>query len=83
MLTIRKNGGASIVSLPKALLTVLGLSDGSRLSYTIEDQAIVLRPVHDELTVEQLFEHCEPDSCRLSADERAELHTYPVGNEVI
>ena len=82
MLTIRKNGGASVVSLPKALLSALGLSDGSRLSYAIEDQAIVLRPVKDELTVEQLFEHCEPDSCRMSEDERDELHTYPVGNEV-
>ncbi len=53
-ISIRKSGGASIVSLPKSILTTLGLAVGSKLDLRIDDGQIVLKPL-DEMTLEHIL----------------------------
>ena len=55
MLTIRKNGGASVVSLPRSVLKALGVDNGSQLSYTVHGNTLSLTPVEKEKTLEELF----------------------------
>ncbi|WP_257274338.1 AbrB/MazE/SpoVT family DNA-binding domain-containing protein, partial [Endozoicomonas sp. SESOKO4] len=55
-IAVRKSGGASIVSIPKAVLKTLGITVGSKLNLSIEDNKIVLSPVKEELTLEALLE---------------------------
>ena len=44
LIAIRQSGGANIVSLPKSIVQTLGLSVGSKLNLTLEDNRIVLTP---------------------------------------
>ncbi|MFT5392226.1 MAG: antitoxin ChpS, partial [Gammaproteobacteria bacterium] len=53
--SIRRSGGANIVSLPKSIVQALGLSVGSKLDLTLEDNRIVLTPSEDGLTLEHLL----------------------------
>ena len=83
MLTIRKTGGASAVTLPKSLLRSMNLDNGSKLTYTIENGAIVLRPVveQEKLTIEQLLDGVEDGEYCMSPEEREEFEVYPAGKE--
>jgi antitoxin MazE len=42
---IFKTGNSLVVSLPKEILTALGLSDGSEVSVELEDGKIVIAPM--------------------------------------
>lgn len=53
---VRQSGGASIVSIPKAILKQLGLKAGSTLEIAInEDNAIVMTPQTPVMTLESLI----------------------------
>ncbi len=52
--TLRKWGGAIAVSLPKKLLSLLGLKPGSELEVKVDGGKIVLSPARQRLTLAQL-----------------------------
>lgn len=50
-LTLSKWGNAQAVRLPKDMREQVGMADGSRVEATIEDGAIVLRPIHTDVRI--------------------------------
>ncbi len=78
MLTIRKTGGASAVTLPQSLLRSMGLNNGSKLSYSVENGAIVLRPVVEKVSLEQLLDGVKDGECY---DDSGEFNIQPEGKE--
>lgn len=82
MLTIRRNGGASVVSLPRAVLKALGVDNGSQLSYTVSGKTLTLTPVEPELTCEQLFQGVPDGAYVLPEEERAFLNDTSKGKEI-
>ena len=79
---IRQSGGANIVSLPKSIVQTLGLSVGSKLDLTIEDNRIVLTPSEDGLKLEQLLADSTKSDFNLSEEDREWVNAAPVGNEL-
>jgi len=81
-IAIRQSGGANIVSLPKSIVQTLGLSVGSKLDLTLEDNRIVLTPVEDGLTLSQLLEGSSKSDFVLTKEDREWLDASPVGKEL-
>lgn len=81
-IAIRQSGGANIVSLPKSIVQTLGLSVGSKLDLTLEDNRIVLTPVEDGLTLSQLLEGSSKSDFVLTEEDREWLDASPVGKEL-
>ncbi|MFZ9036107.1 MAG: AbrB/MazE/SpoVT family DNA-binding domain-containing protein [Francisellaceae bacterium] len=54
-LSLRQSGGANIISIPKKVLRMLDLHTGDKLDLQIKDNAIILTPVNEEPTLEQLI----------------------------
>ena len=52
--TLRNWGGAVAISLPKKLLSALGIGAGTEVEVNIKDGAIVLSPVRARFTLAQL-----------------------------
>ncbi len=80
-ISIRQSGGASIVSLPKAVLKTLGLSVGSRLELSIVDSAIVLKAAKVEETLEELLAASPKERFAITTEDRIWLHDASVGDE--
>jgi antitoxin component of MazEF toxin-antitoxin module len=70
------------VSLPKSIVQTLGLSVGSKLDLTLEDNRIVLTPSEDGLTLEQLLAGSTKSDFVLNDEDRAWVDAAPVGNEI-
>ena len=81
-LAIRKSGGANIVSLPKAILKVLGLHTGSKLELSIEDNRIILTPATRTLDLETLVAGSPKARLAVTDEDRDWLESAPVGREV-
>lgn len=83
MLTIRKNGGASVVSLPRAVLKALGVDNGSQLEYTISGSTLILKPLakDKELTCADLLGEIGDLEYYLPELDRGFLDDSPRGNE--
>jgi len=47
-ISVRQSGGANIVSIPKTIVQMLGLSVGSKLDITVEENRIILTPSSEE-----------------------------------
>ncbi|MDM3870039.1 AbrB/MazE/SpoVT family DNA-binding domain-containing protein [Porticoccus sp. W117] len=75
---VRQSGGANIVSIPKAIVKTLGLQVGSKLDLSIVDNRIVLTPIEDEQSLEELLAN-SPRECFQVTDEDREwidaIHT--------
>ncbi len=69
VLTIRKSGGASIVSLPKSALEMLGLSVGQAVEWSVKDHALILVPVQKE-TLASLLAGVTREVMKPTQDER-------------
>lgn len=81
-IVIRQSGGANIISIPRAIVKTLGLSVGSKLELSIEDNKIVLTPVREEVRLEDLLA-ASPRGCfRLTEEDREWLDAKPVGKEI-
>ena len=79
---VRQSGGANIVSIPKAIVKTLGLHVGSKLDLTLDDHRIVLTPIEEELTLEELLSG-SPKACFQVTDEDREwINATPSGKEV-
>lgn len=69
-ISIRRSGGASIVSLPKSILSTLGLDIGSKLDLSIDDGQIVLKPIEEELTLEDVLAGSPKERLQLLEEDR-------------
>ncbi len=80
-LAIRQSGGANIVSIPKAILKALGLHVGSTLDLSIEDSKIILTPVAELQTLEDLLKGSPQKKLHLTSEDREWLEEPSVGEE--
>ena len=78
---IRQSGGANIISIPKAIVKTLGLQTGSKFAISIEEQNIVLTPIEEELTLEELLANSPQESFALLDEDREWLDMKPSGKE--
>lgn len=81
-LAIRQSGGANIVSLPKAILKTLGLHVGSQLDLSIVDCKIVLTPIAEKQTLEDLLAGSSQEKLQFTNEDREWLDESTVGKEL-
>lgn len=81
-LAIRQSGGANIISIPKAILKILGLHVGSKLTLSVVDTNIVLTPVSEKMTLENLLEGTSKESLQLTDEDHEWLNAKSVGKEI-
>ena len=81
-IAVRQSGGASIISIPKAILKTLGLTVGSKLDLSLEDNKIILSPVNEELSLEELLASSPKQSFAVTEEDREWLDDKPVGKEL-
>lgn len=80
--SIRQSGGANIISIPKAIVQTLGLVVGSKLNLTIQENSIVLTPVKDSLSLEELLAGSPREAFSITQEDRYWIDEAPVGSEV-
>ena len=80
-LAIRQSGGANIVSIPKAILKSLGLHVGSKLDLTISGCKIILTPVMEKPTLEDLLAGSPQEKLLFTAEDREWINESSIGNE--
>ena len=80
--TVRQSGGAEIISIPKAIGSILGLHVGSKLELTIIDNKIVLTPTDGDLSLEGLLANSPKESFRVTDEDREWIDARPVGKEI-
>ena len=80
--TIRKSGGASIISIPKVILRTLALDAGASLDLSIEDNKIILTPIKESLTLEAILEGSPKSALRLTEEDQLWLNSQSVGKEI-
>lgn len=83
VLAIRRSGGTNIVSLPKAVLKSLGLHTGSSLELSLEDNRIVLTPIQDELSLDDVLAGSPKQKLNLTEEDKQWLNLdSAVGKEI-
>jgi len=81
--TMRRVGGSISLTIPPAILDMLGVREGSRVALDLLDGNLVVRPrKRPRYRREDLLAKCDP-SLSFTAEERAWLDAPPVGLEVI
>ncbi len=80
--SIRQSGGASIVSIPKAIVQTLSLSVGSKLDLSIKDNAIILTPLKESISLEELLAGSPKECFKVTEEDREWLDAKPVGKEI-
>ena len=81
-LAIRQSGGANIVSIPKVILKTLGLHVGSTLDLAIIDRRIVLTPITETQTLDDLLAGSPKEKLQLIQEDREWLNIDPAGKEI-
>ena len=79
-LTIRRSGNAAGINIPKKILKLLNLHIGDELDLDIEKDKIILKPHHEDLTLEQLLLDSDKDSFKVTPEDKQWL--TPKGMEV-
>ncbi|PCJ16889.1 MAG: AbrB/MazE/SpoVT family DNA-binding domain-containing protein [SAR86 cluster bacterium] len=82
IISIRKSGGANIISIPKAITDTLGLKVGSTLDLSIKGNKIVLTPVAIKYTLESLLEGSSRENFALDAEGEEWVDAKPIGKEL-
>lgn len=80
---LRKVGGSVMLAVPPALLEVLQLSAGAKVSLAIDNGRLVIQPnTRPRYTIDELLSQCDP-SADLTAEDRDWLDAKPVGRELL
>lgn len=79
---LRKVGGSVMLSIPPALLAVLGLDAGTSVGLRVVDGQLVVVPARPRYTLEELLAQCDP-SAGMSDEDREWLQGAPVGEELL
>jgi len=85
---IRKQGGASVITIPPDVLRTLHVGVGATLSIEFIEDAVTLRPVNrnnrKRYTLAELMEGVTPEIMdELNADLAWSLEIEPVGRELL
>lgn len=59
---LRKVGGSTMVAIPTALLDALSLRPDAEVSMTLSGGELVIAPVRDTLTLQDLLKACDPEA---------------------
>lgn len=81
-ISIRQSGGSNIVSIPKAILKTLGLHAGSKLDLAVENNKIVLTPVQEETSLEELLLGSPKGCFKVTEEDEEWVNMKPVGKEL-
>lgn len=82
-ISVRQSGGANIVSIPKTIVQMLGLSVGSKLDITVEENRIVLTPSpEDDVSLESLLKGSPKECFAVTEEDREWISAKPVGREI-
>ena len=76
--TVRQSGGVEIISIPKAIGNILGLHVGSTLELTIVDNKILLAPIDEELSLEDLLALSPKECFKVTDEDREWIDGLPV-----
>ncbi len=82
---IRRQGGAAVMTIPPALLKMLGLEIGEQLTLEVDNGALVASPVRKEkkrFTLAELLEGAD-EVAALNAGAREWDEAPPVGKEAL
>ena len=79
---IRQSGGATIISLPEVILNTLHLQVGSTLELTLENNKIILSPINQELSLEDLLTGSPKSALRLNEEDQQWLNFPTRGKEI-
>ena len=80
--SVRQSGGANIVSIPKAIVQTLGLAVGSKLDLTIKGNAIVLTPIEESESLEDLLAGSPKECFKVTEEDKEWIDAKPTGKEV-
>lgn len=83
--TLRRAGGSLVLTIPKAHVRSLNLTEGERIGVSVSDGKLVADPgarVRPHYRLEDLLAECDL-TAPLSAEDRAWLDAPPVGREEI
>lgn len=70
------------MSLPKSIVQALGLSVGSKLEVTLEDNRIILTPAEDNIMLDELLAGSTKGDYLPSVEDRVWVDVEPVGKEI-
>jgi antitoxin ChpS len=80
---LRKVGGSVMLAVPPALLDVLNLRPGVKVSLTVQNGRLVVESQQrTRYTLDELLAQCDPKAPRTD-QERKWLNDRPVGDELI
>lgn len=80
-LIIKKWGNSAGLPLSKPLLEQLGAGIGGVVSIEVKNGGIFIKPVHEDLTLEQLIEGSPREKLEKNAEDREWLDDRPRGKE--
>jgi len=86
--SIRKQGGAAIITIPSDLLKLLNVEMGEELAMNIEKGALVARPMHKKMqkrySLKELLQGITPKTAAAMKEETKELREgQPTGRELL
>ena len=80
---LRKVGGSIMMAVPPALIEILNLRPGAKVSIEIRSGRLVVEPrSRPRYTLDELLAQCNPKAPRTKED-REWLDNKPVGREII
>lgn len=79
---IRQSGGATIISLPKVILNTLHLQVGSTLELTLENNKIILSPINQVPSLEELLAGSPKSALVLNEEDQQWLNVPTRGKEI-
>jgi antitoxin ChpS len=80
---LRKVGGSIMLAIPPALLDILQLRPGGKVSLAVQSGRLVIEPQQrPRYSLHELLAQCNPRA-RRSKEEREWLDDKPVGGELI
>ena len=80
---LRKVGGSIMLAVPPAVLEILNLRPGTKVSLAIRNGTLVIEPEpRPHYTLDELLAQCNPKAPR-GKEEREWLEAKPAGNELI
>jgi len=77
---LRAVGGSTVVAIPPALLTQLGLGPDASVVIRVDNGRLIVEPARKKLTLEERMALCDPRA-NATADERDWIEAPAVGRE--